>query len=766
MKKITTIFLAVFALLTSCENSHIELDTPEEARETIELSLGALTVDQMGAGTAEVAQQEDETIPLTKSSLSIEPSTTVKNLWVLQFSNQGVIMGTPQYIDRFDTLEISQKVVKLIPTGVEEGSESTIVYLANTFNDKLIQVLGNNYTIDNVAALSHSITDEDSNFVTDEDGTKYMIMYGSITQNITSGTRLNSCTLKRTVAKITVTMINNGTDLKFLRSEIDGIPNRSYYYPTLTEKHPADGTFHTIDYPVEDLNELVDGKTSFTFYVPTNRRGIVNNDSQLSKNHFGSHNHMSINITTQDDNDDIYFYTFFLGANLIDDFNIDCDKEYKYNLTFDSKGDPSYDERVTLLNSTDYTKNTIPRSNCYILNPSDLTDQTIYIPIDRIDEFWRNKSGYTESTYTDNNILSNVKSDWEAVLMWHDSEYTLDGEGDAQNLGGLKVAKGTSPSSKGVACVVVTLPRYYQHCNVGFVVRRTDEKHKGDILWSWHLWITDYNPYPKRLLPSLNIGSYDVDGGALHRYKNPAFEGGIYSDKFIMDRNIGARSADFKGHGSINNDNNTVSAGSLYYQFGRKDPFSSAATYLNGYEYTTGVDAAKQQSFEYSVNNPEKFIYIDALKNWCRNANSTNYIWNDYKIEAEGYTSGKSIFDPSPLGFRLPISDTWSDFTGGKESDETAPNNNFTFIWTRYQTPILEEYNYGRLYTGYAYYPTSGQMPDRGDILVGYKGNGYCWSANSSTENNGCYLGFGSAFLSKELSVVRAKGYPVRPIQE
>ncbi len=765
MKMITTIFWAAVALLTSCEQSHIELNTPEEVREAIELSLGALTVEHMGAGTAEAAQQEDETIPLTKSSFDTEPSTVIKNLWVLQFSNQGAILGEPQYLDKFDERSDDEKKVQLIPTG-EEGL-STIVYLANTFDETLIKY---NYTIDDITALSHSITDEASNFITvkEEDKTEsnYMIMYGSITQAITSSATLKKCTLKRTAAKITVTIANEVTDLTFLSAEINGIPNiSSYYYPELTESNshnsPAEGTFHTIDYPKEEL----DGKTSFTFYVPTNRRGVVNNGSQLSKNHFGSHNHTSINIIAQDGSNNTYGYTFFLGANLINDFNIDCDKEYKYNLTFKSKGDPEYDERVTLLNNIDYTKNTTPRSNCYILNPSNLTSQTIYIPIDRIDEFWSFKGGYTESEYSGNNTLSNVGSNWKAELIWHDSEkYTFDEE--TQSLGGLKVDKGKSPLTK-KDCVVVTLPQHYEPCNVGFVVHRTDKDHEGDILWSWHLWITDYNPYPKNLKPSLNIWTYDVDGGTLHRYNNPTFMGGIYSDKFIMDRNIGARSADFKGHGSINADNNNnIYGGSLYYQFGRKDPFPSNATYVNDYTCSlTKGEEAIQQSFEYSVNNPQKYIYIDNNKNWCRNANSNSYIWNDHNIIAEDYTSGKSIFDPSPLGFRLPISDTWSDFTAGNESTETADPDKFTFIWTRYINPIVEKYNYGRLYTGYAYYPTSGYIPTNG-VAIGYKGNGYSWSANPYSKDNGYSLGFGSSFLTAKGFGLRAKGYPVRPIQE
>ncbi len=449
-----------------------------------------------------------------------------------------------------------------------------------------------------------------------------------------------------------------------------------------------------------------------------------------------------------------------------------------------SDGDGAQVDRIITVNITgtkavmDYTNSTVVRnltgldytyggveigkvrvSNCYITAPRTDIPTEFYIPIvDRVNDFWTNyASGGSANTIESSDWTSN--GNYSVELSWYDGASTA----------GLVVEKSFSPEFNTITrqnAIKITQPAGFEEQN--YVV---NVKKNGVVIWSIHCWATSYNPYrntkfTKPLRTSTNQ-VFDVTQGELHSYADaaaatPMWSGGIYADKFIMDRHIGARSASFAGHGSITN-NSQGDPGTLYYQFGRKDPLARVATYVNGYTY--GV-VTTQQSFAGAVNNPEKFVGIEG--NWSSetDANSTLILWNDNELTAQGYTIGKSIFDPSPLGFRVPIEGTWSNFTSSDQSSEQLNPENYTFLWTRYFNPIPVNYNYGRLYNGYAYYPLSGYRNDSDGLLGTGGSNGYSYSATPDTNVKGHYLIFLNNRLNTSGFDNRAFGLPVRPIQE
>ncbi|MFI3328813.1 MAG: hypothetical protein R3Y70_06710, partial [Rikenellaceae bacterium] len=81
------------------------------------------------------------------------------------------------------------------------------------------------------------------------------------------------------------------------------------------------------------------------------------------------------------------------------------------------------------------------------------------------------------------------------------------------------------------------------------VVKRSN----GTVLWSWHIWITDYSPDTiAKDRNNLNPGSETNTAytsrnveGELHRYSSTMWTSGVLVGKFIMDRNIGARDTDY-----------------------------------------------------------------------------------------------------------------------------------------------------------------------------------------------------------------------------
>ncbi len=129
--------------------------------------------------------------------------------------------------------------------------------------------------------------------------------------------------------------------------------------------------------------------------------------------------------------------------------------------------------------------------------------------------------------------------------------------------------------------------------------------------------------------------------------------GGIYEDKYMMDRPIGAcESADEAA-------TKTVSyTSALYYQFGRKDPFHSTANSNKSSSRATMIE---------SIQNPTKFYNVGFTTDWVSGSDYSvaTYGWNDKNSSSspsnENY-GNKSIFDPSPYGWRLPVYEAWSSF--------------------------------------------------------------------------------------------------------
>lgn len=410
-------------------------------------------------------------------------------------------------------------------------------------------------------------------------------------------------------------------------------------------------------------------------------------------------------------------------------------------------------------------------SNCFIINPEE-GNNAYYIPISRIDDFWGNMN-YSDAYFAGAYTLNNLGDNWEAVMLWHDfsgSDYEL--------IGNVTFEQAVS-SVTGEKCVKVVLPDGFDdpdnHCNICYVVRTKDTQ---TILWSWHLWITDYNP--KDIIDGV-IGDYTYDDQAaayslngdtkneVHRYQDKATESStsvlnvwstIYEEKFIMDRNIGARSADFEGYGSLKS--TTVTApGALFYQWGRKDPFPIYGIYVNGYR---AESVEGPVSMREAVFHPYRQVY-SSTGVWCSDANLQNYtyIWNDVSIRNTNYESGKSLFDPSPQEFCVPQRGVYNDFTGGTLVDETT--NGYTFKFYNSYTTIYATAPYDRIYRDIAYFPCPGY---RAYSATGYGAQGsagYVWAASGTSDTVGAILRYYTTAVSNT-TYYRSYSFQVRAIQE
>lgn len=218
----------------------------------------------------------------------------------------------------------------------------------------------------------------------------------------------------------------------------------------------------------------------------------------------------------------------------------------------------------------------------------------------------------------------------------------------------------------------------------------------GDILWSWHIWgVGDALPSDEE-------------------YTNRA--GATFT---VMDRTLGA-------HG-LNSYYATL------YQWGRKDPIPNSTTYYvdgaaKDIETSYPVYADDYATLLTAVQHPGELINRPSAnnQNWLPDVN--NYLWGDinnlkayagYKWpdwldgitleENQGWTDVKTIYDPSPVGYRVANKFTWTGFVDGNKATNESVSGSVK----------LEKIKYVKYENGYyfmknaddatgSYYPMTG----------------------------------------------------------
>ena len=208
------------------------------------------------------------------------------------------------------------------------------------------------------------------------------------------------------------------------------------------------------------------------------------------------------------------------------------------------------------------------------------------------------------------------------------------------------------------------------------VIAVTDDS--GNIIWSWHIWATDYT--------DADAVKYGGD------YGSPVMVGGlsgedVYVKCEMMDRNLGALSKTAGDIGSTG----------LLYQWGRKDPFigsnswaasgvtegvafsgsAQTATSQNyGWSVVKVADVAEitgtKEAIEYAIAHPTAFMVgASGTYDWIKAAdyaNQQDWLWGNPNHETgeindpENYVE-KSIYDPCPPGYKMPQQHLWGLFT-------------------------------------------------------------------------------------------------------
>lgn len=288
------------------------------------------------------------------------------------------------------------------------------------------------------------------------------------------------------------------------------------------------------------------------------------------------------------------------------------------------------------------------------------------------------------------------------------------------------------------------------------------------VLWSWHLWVTDedvnnaievtnYQNVKYRLM-AVNLGWCD---GESTTYAARSCKVRFTADERTSDIAVSQLKAEITSGGNC-----------PYYQWGRKDPFrpsngGSGNKIWYDKDGTASASAVKVESFPYGSETIKNHILKpDVMQgNGQYYRDNTYYnLWSANNIVTTSNDNPvvKTIYDPCPVGFKLPAPNAFTGFTTTGSSARSA-NVNGTWDSTRKGWNFYAQANKSGQQI---FFPASG-LRNYSDGSLGYVGSyGYCWSAGSNGQNYGWYLNFSSSGVDSLRRYYRSLGFSVRPAQE
>ena len=346
-------------------------------------------------------------------------------------------------------------------------------------------------------------------------------------------------------------------------------------------------------------------------------------------------------------------YRIYLGGKESTDFNVRENTNYIYEVTFNHEGLPVNDRRVTIVDPSPASQgnsNFVNTANCFMVPPGGA--------------FCFNPYKYTQNgAVVDNTVLqgwcsgdTRIKS---VKVLWQTLENgdvgdpvlgTVNSPDDHTNIVDLK--NGDSFADARIYCRVAPNTTG----GSGLIAAYSGENGGGNILWSWHIWVTDYNPDA--------TGNNSVDEPTKRKLKFKYNISG--TDQLpMMDRNLGAMAGYTDAPPNPLEKSKTHG---FHYEWGRKDLFPSSYT---SDDKTTTVISKQTEPTKGLLNlyAPDGFTFCPLL---IYTAGKVSYqtayqnpttlykpndanLWNDLNNlkTAWGGDASKTVHDPCPAGWRV-----------------------------------------------------------------------------------------------------------------
>ena len=296
----------------------------------------------------------------------------------------------------------------------------------------------------------------------------------------------------------------------------------------------------------------------------------------------------------------------------------------------------------------------------------------------------------------------------------------------------------------------------------------------GTVVWSWHLWFA-----PKSALNKIEVTNHQ---GVKYNFTEetlgwkPKGEVTTYNAprtvKVKVEQTIANGGAKLFTVINITQNNGGKKEGiSTLYQFGRKDAFPGMdETKLP--EGSINKNAGDNMSITNGIQNPQNFYTWGG--SWYNNPPAGYSYYNLWSADntTTGYNDNavvKTVYDPCPVGFKMPASNAFTGFTSNGQYQSGAANinaNGTADSWDKFSAAYGHNFYTNSSKNATIFFPASGFRSDSVGSLDGVGYSGCYWSAVPSLASNGCLLGFGWSYVDPQGNNSRSFGFAARPVSE
>ena len=698
----TLIALMLALMATSCDDDLVSPTT--DVCEGVE-SIVTLNLQSEGFSG-------DDTHTTRAIGNGLVEENTIKDYWLIEYDQTGNRIGFPRY---YEYNEASKNVRIIVPTDASHIFKGVI--LANTHNKDLFNEENDmSMSEDHLKTMYDEIRQEEEVYTTfnGSDGKESHYLPMSCVFDIPAPKNEEiqkfTCTLRRNVAKVIMRLRTTDTGVKDTGVKINNVlwrnvPEKRYIAEQLLNPRGLTSTTfeeayrNAMEPDVKvldwDQDEITDNQNNLAagsgggyleliYYLPRSCWGRAGDATQAKDKNWDAPDkatYFEIQASKKDGSGDLR-YRIYPGTNVTTDFNLIANCCYTIQVDLKAS-DIANDSRVE-----DMNRIRLAESNSYIIDPSNHV--TYEIPISRINEFWSNDK-------VDTNAIANVlkeTDEWIAEVIWQDQAKQMIQFSTADSDAGLTSYIGTGSTSFYVRPVNEVAG------NVVIGVRRKPADGTADpapkdrlYLWSWHLWLTHYNPDEQSHAWEEGKYEYEVTGGKVHRYESSYWQT-TFHNKYMMDRNLGALT-DEPGTDNAN----LLDTFGMFYQYGRHAPlpypelgyvYDVEGVSISAFAYSSKYNMLQQtfaKSHAEAVTKPHTFFVCSntkvpplnySLRRWINNNTSNPYernVWDN----PDWYSDTKSIFDPCPPGWEVPDYGVYEGFASYEVSylDKTAVKSYF-----------------------------------------------------------------------------------------
>ena len=295
------------------------------------------------------------------------------------------------------------------------------------------------------------------------------------------------------------------------------------------------------------------------------------------------------------------------------------------------------------------------------------------------------------------------------------------------------------------------------------------------VLWSWHLWFA-----PKDALDKIPVTNYQ---GVVYNFTKEAlgwkptqWSGSTYSSartvKVKVEQTVANNGTNQYAVINITQNPGSVKTGvTTLYQFGRKDAFPGVETSKLAANSHFTENAGDNMSIENGIQHPDNFYTLGS--SWLNTPPMGYSYYNLWSADntTTGYNDNsvvKTVYDPSPVGFKMPASNAFTGFTttGQNSSTQSKLNIDGTNDWQQWANNFGHNFWTNSSKTATINFPISGFRTSYAGLLYSVGSNGYSWSAVPSNASNACYLSFYASIVSPLDTGSRAYGFAARPVSE